>query len=338
MNSKLKQILQYRLSLLAGLLLFWWVFKDLSIAEIWQAIKNADYSWILITYVLTMIAHYIRAYRWNLLLKQTGNTVSNGEAYLALLAGYGANLAVPRMGEIMRCTILRTRQKVSFDTSLGTVVAERLFDFICLIFLLCVLIVWQYDILFEYIQGILSSFINKKLSALELLFWFLGIVAIGALLFFFIRQKINNYLNQSQHPVVIKAKDFIKGVRVGFFSVLDLQNKWAFIASTAAIWILYYFMAYLIFFSLPATISLSPGAGLAILVMGAIGIAAPVQGGIGAYHWTVSQTLLLYGISETDGKVFAALAHASQFVLTIAFSLVSFGIILLIKPKNHDIN
>ncbi|MDB5258131.1 MAG: hypothetical protein JWM14_2826 [Chitinophagaceae bacterium] len=336
MNSKLKQILQYGLSLVVGLVLLWYVFRNEDIGEIWKAIKSADYSWILITYVLSMIAHYIRAYRWNLLLKQTGNHVSTGEAFLALLAGYGANLIVPRMGEIMRCTILRTRQKISFDTSLGTVVAERLFDFICLIFLLCATIIWQYDILFEFTQRTLSGFINKKLSAQELLYWLLGGVFVFLLLFFFIRQKINNYLRQSQHPVVTKAKDFIKGVRVGFFSVLDLPNKWAFILSSVAIWVLYYFMAYFIFFSLPATASLSMGAGLAILVMGAIGIAAPVQGGIGAYHWIVSQTLLLYGISETNGKVFAALANASQVALTIAFSLVSFAIILLVKPKVHD--
>ena len=78
------------------------------------------------------------------------------------------------------------------------------------------------------------------------------------------------------------------------------------------------------------------GAGLAILVMGAFGVAAPVQGGIGAYHWIVSQTLLLYGIGETDGKTYATLAHASQMVFTIFFSLVSFAIILLIKPKTDD--
>jgi hypothetical protein len=97
-------------------------------------------------------------------------------------------------------------------------------------------------------------------------------------------------------------------------------------------------MAYLIFFSLPATASLSMGAGLAILVMGAFGIAAPVQGGIGAYHWIVSQTLFLYGIGETDGKTYATLAHASQMAFTIMFSLISFAVILFIKPKTNDVN
>lgn len=303
---------------------------------IWLSIKSADYSWVLITYVLTLIAHFARAYRWNLLLKQTGYRVTNGEAFLALLAGYGANLVLPRAGEIVRCTLLKTRQKVSFDTSLGTVVAERLFDLICLVFLLTVTIFWQYDILFAFTQKILSGFVSDKVSFQQILYILLGIAVISVFLFFFIRQKIQAYLEKSQHPAVTKIRDFIKGVKVGFFSVLQLPSKWAFLLSSVVIWVCYFFMAYLIFFSLPATSSLTMGAGLAILVMGAFGVAAPVQGGIGAYHWIVSQTLLLYGIGETDGKTYATLAHASQMVFTILFSLVSFAIILLVKPKTND--
>lgn len=338
MNSKLKQILQYGGSLALGIFLLWYVFKDEDIKEIWHSIKSADYSWVIITYVLTLVAHFARAYRWNLLLKQTGYRVSNGEAFLALLAGYGANLVLPRAGEIVRCTILRTRQKVSFDTSLGTVVAERLVDLIFLVFLFTLTIFWQYDILFGFTQKILSGFVSDKISMKEILYLLAGISVVSILLFFFIHQKITLYIEQSQHPAVTKIRDFLKGAKVGFFSVLQLPNKWAFILSSVVIWVCYFFMAYLIFFSLPGTSSLGMGAGLAILVMGAFGIAAPVQGGIGAYHWIVSQTLLLYGIGETDGKTYATLAHASQMAFTIVFSLVSFAIILLIKPKNNDIN
>ncbi|MBC7485753.1 MAG: flippase-like domain-containing protein [Cytophagaceae bacterium] len=338
MNSKLKQILQYGLSLVAGLVLLWLFFRKEDMGAIWLSIKSADYSWVLITYALTLIAHFARAYRWNLLLKQTGYKVSNGEAFLALLAGYGANLVLPRAGEIVRCTILRTRQKVSFDTSLGTVVAERLVDLICLVFLFTLAIFWQYDILFGFTQKIISGLVSEKISMQEILYWVLGLAVVNIFLFFFIRQKIKNYLKQSQHPAVTKIRDFIKGVKVGFFSVLELPSKWAFLLSTIVIWVSYFFMAYLIFFSLPATSSLGMGAGLAILVMGAFGIAAPVQGGIGAYHWIVSQTLLLYGIGETAGKTYATLAHASQMAFTILFSLVSFALILLIKPKTDDLN
>jgi uncharacterized protein (TIRG00374 family) len=335
-NSKLKQGIQYGLSLVVGLVLLWLFFRKENMGEIWQAIKNADYSWVFITYALTMVAHFARAYRWNLLIKQTGYAVSNREAFLALLAGYGANLVLPRMGEIVRCTILRRRQKVSFDTGIGTVVAERLFDLICLILLLTATIFWQYDILFEFTQSILSGFISNKNSLVVIAYFILGFLLLLFFAFLTLRQKIRLYLAQSQHPLITKGKDFLKGAKVGFLSVLQLPNKTAFLLSTIVIWISYYFMAYFIFFSLPATANLAMGAGLAILVMGAFGIAAPVQGGIGAYHWIVSQTLLLYGVSETDGKTYATLAHASQMLLTIFFSLVSFAIILLTTPKSHD--
>ncbi len=336
MSNKPKQFLQYGLSFLLGLVILYYVFRNEDITQIWYDIQHANYVWIGITYIISMFAHYTRAYRWNLLIKQTGQKVSNGEAYLALLAGYGANLVLPRMGELTRCAVLKKRQHISFDTTLGTVVAERLFDFICLLFIMVATVIWQYDILFEFIQHLLAGLVSKQQDIANILYTIGSIMGFMLLGLFLLRNKIMALYNRSQHRFMVKIRSFVRGVAEGIYSIYRMPDKIAFLFSTFLIWLCYYFMAYLIFFALPSTSSLAMGAGMSILVMGAFGIAAPVQGGIGAYHWIVSQTLLLYGISESDGKTYATLAHASQMILTIVFSLVSYAIIILKLPKTDD--
>lgn len=336
MSNKPKQFLQYGLSFLVGLIILYFVFRNEDITQIWHDIQHANYGWIAITYIISLLAHYTRAYRWNLLIKQTGQKVSNGEAYLALLAGYGANLILPRMGELTRCAVLKKRQQVSFDTTLGTVVAERLFDFICLLFIMMVTVIWQYDILFDFIQQLLSGLVSKQHQVTTILYLMAGVLGLGLAGLFLFREKLLALYHRSENGFMLKIRSFVRGLAEGIYSIYRMPDKIAFLFSTFLIWVCYFFMAYLIFFALPSTSSLAMGAGMSILVMGAFGIAAPVQGGIGAYHWIVSQTLLLYGISESDGKTYATLAHASQMILTILFSLVSYAIIILKSPKTDD--
>ena len=52
-----------------------------------------------------------------------------------------ANMAVPRLGEVLKCTILAKYEKVPAEKIIGTIVAERAFDVVSLgtIFLLALI-------------------------------------------------------------------------------------------------------------------------------------------------------------------------------------------------------
>ena len=331
MSKALKQRLQYGVSFLLGVILMYYVFRNENLTQIWNDIKNANYYWVFATYVITFFAHYLRAYRWNLLIQQSGSKIKTSEAFLGLLAGYGANLVLPRMGEITRCAVVSKRQNISFDTTLGTVVAERLFDFISLVLLMVITVVWQYDVLYQFITTLISQLLGKMpTSSIIILVVVLSLLLVACI---FIWKKM---IQHSNNLFLIKIKSFLQGLGKGVVSIIEMPNKIPFLISTISIWVCYFLMTYLIFLALPSTSHLAWGAGLSVLVMGAFGIAAPVQGGIGAYHWIVSQTLLLYGLSESTGKTYATLAHASQMALTIVFSLICFSIIAFLKPKNHD--
>jgi hypothetical protein len=77
-------------------------------------------------------------------------------------------------------------------------------------------------------------------------------------------------------------------------------------------------------------------AALFLLVAGGFGMSAPVPGGIGAYHFLVSQGLMLYGLSQSEGLTFATMIHSLQILLIIVMALVS--LFLLIPNKKGTID
>lgn len=62
-------------------------------------------------------------------------------------------------------------------------------------------------------------------------------------------------------------------------------------------------------------------------------MAAPVQGGIGAYHWIIQNGLILYGLTIQEGRTFATIVHSSQMVMIIVVGLISFFIVILFLQK-----
>ena len=66
-----------------------------------------------------------------------------------------------------------------------------------------------------------------------------------------------------------------------------------------------------------------PIVGLAVLVIGSLGMVAPVQGGIGAYHFCVQMCMSLYGESKELGLSFAFIGHTAQTLLVIVVGVVS---------------
>jgi len=73
-----------------------------------------------------------------------------------------------------------------------------------------------------------------------------------------------------------------------------------------------------------------------VLVAGGIGMSAPVQGGIGAYHLLVSQGLMLFGLSQQDGLAFATLMHTSQIIVVILFGSISLLLLFLGNKKKAE--
>jgi uncharacterized membrane protein YbhN (UPF0104 family) len=113
-----------------------------------------------------------------------------------------------------------------------------------------------------------------------------------------------------------------------------MKNTGWFIFHTFFMWFLYFLMTWVCFFCLDATSHLDVKAGMFILVVGGLGMSAPVQGGIGAYHYIVSQGLQLFNVSSTDGIVYATLVHTTQTIIVVVLGLYAMLMLFLIKKRS----
>ena len=311
--------------------LLYYVFRGWDLGDVVDRFKSVNYYWVLLSVFLSIISHVLRAYRWNLLLEPVGYySLSTYRTFKAVMIGYITNLVAPRLGEITRCGVLKRTDGVNMSASIGTVVAERLFDFLGLLSLIVLALTLEFDRLSNFF----ASFINDKLGGVNMtsgklsLVLIIGfILAVGMFALWWFREQIK------RKPFYYKLRSFIREMINGFTSVLRLKKRRGFWLSTIFIWVLYYVMAYVLFFSVESTSHLGLTAGLSVLIMGGLGMSAPVQGGFGTYHIFVGSILLTYGIAEKDGFFFATLVHTSQTLSVMIFGGISLLLTLPTKKK-----
>lgn len=252
----------------------------------------------------------------------------------SLMVGYLANLAVPRLGEVSRCGSLSKAEKIPFNSLLGTVIVERVIDVICLLICLLLTAFVEYDRVGNFLVDSIINPITVKVNQSLQSVMFISVaaiilVALAGTIFWFVKKS-------RQAGAESKIMVMIKGLFDGLLSIGQLKRPLAFIFHTILIWIMYFLMAYLAFFALPSTSSLTWSAGMFILVVGGLGMSAPVQGGIGAYHLLVSQGLTLYGLSREDGLAFATMLHTSQMLIVIVLGSVSFLLLFFVNKNSAN--
>lgn len=321
----MKKILQYAISLTIAGGLLWYVFKDIDLSTMVGQFKKANYWWIVVSGFAAIIAHLSRAVRWKMLMEPLGYNPSNFRTLLAVLIGYFANFIMPRMGEVSKCGSLQKTDNIPFEKSFGTVVAERIFDLISLLVLLALNLLLEFGRLKEFFVEQFSEKIPLVIGILVAL----PLLGFAGVYFF---KKYQDRLVQKS-AFLKKVIHFMNGLLDGLLSIKKLKSPGLFIAYTVLIWVAYYFSAYVLFFSIPETSHLGPLAGLTVLVIGSLGMAAPAQGGIGPFHFLVGNILVLYGLTKEAGITLATFIHGSQMLLLLFLGAISFLITLFLKPK-----
>lgn len=267
-----------------------------------------------------ILSHLSRAYRWKYLLSPLGYQPRFINSALAVLIAYIANLGIPRSGEILRATTLSSYEKIPFEKTFGTIVAERLVDLLILIGFVLTALVLQFDI----IWSILSE---KKISPLQILIG-LAFVIIGYI-------ALKKLFALSQNPLLIRIKNFFWGLAEGVMSLKNMPNKGLFIGHTLFIWLMYLAMFYVIKWTVPETASLGMNAMLPAFVVGGLAISA-TNGGIGIYPFSVALVLAAFNISNESGLAFGWIMWTSQTLMIIVFGSLSFFVLPLVNRQQKD--
>lgn len=332
MGKKILGLLKYLLFLGLGIFLLWLTLRKSN----WQEIKNdiitANFIYLIPATIMLLVSHLSRAVRWKILMEPMGYKPSLINTFLAVMIGYWANLAVPRLGEVLKCTILGRYEKVPADKLVGTIVAERAFDVASLIIVLSLTIGIQYDLIGQYANDMLGSIFHNKagnVSYVRILLT-LGIIA-------FVLFMIGLLLKRLAHfSFVHKIKSFIKGILQGLTSVKNIKNKGWFFFHTVLIWVLYLLSTYMGFFAMKDMSQYGIKVAFSALSFGSLGMIVPSPGGIGSYQYAIQQVLLLYGISAEKGLSLGMLIWFAQTGIVIIFGTLSFIMLPVINRIKNE--
>lgn len=315
-----------------GLLLFWLVYKDQPLEEIVAALKKADYFWIGLSLFLSLLSHISRAIRWNLLIEPLGYYPRLHNSFFAVMTMYISNMAIPRSGEIARCSVLKRYEKVPVSQSFGTVVTERIFDMIMLGFLFLIVLFTQMKKVLEFVQNNPDVKNNvQTLFTIQHLIVFIIVLVFFVVLLFLFRSKF------AENKIFRKIKELFISFTSGLLTVWRMKKKWQFIFHSIFIWIMYFLMIYVVFQSFEFTKHLGIMTGLTVFVMSSLGMVAPSPGGIGTWHFMAIETLILYGIQKyPDANAFAFAAHGAMTLFILILGLISIVLLPIVNKSENS--
>ncbi len=323
MNKRLRTIFQYGFFLGLGIFLVWWSVKDLTSDDkslIKASLKTAKYWLFIPVFCILFLSHLFRAMRWKLLIEPLGYKPSVANTFFAVMIGYLANQAVPRLGEVLKCTVLARYEKIPADKLIGTIILERVIDAVSLLLVFGITLVIQPDIYSQLIDTIFNSKKagggHKTISSSLVLMILAGLIII--LLAIWMIKKKKNFKD-----LVLLFRRIGRSIWQGLSAIQHLKKRWLFIILTTCIWALYLAGGYMGFMALKETQQFGINEAFTVLSAGSIGMIA-TPGGIGAYAYLLQKTMEVYGLNEGIALAFGWILWLAQTSVILIGGLFSF--------------
>lgn len=304
-----------------GLGLFWLAMQGVEDPEaLKRDMRSAQWWGIAASFVMGYLAIVSRGLRWNLLLAPMGHRPSPGRSVHAVAFSYFANAFVPRSGEVARCAALNQTDDIPVDQLLGTVITERVVDFVMLFGLVGFALVTNFD-------AFLALMVEAQLPATPTLV-VAGVLALGgAVALWWLSQQ------RGKSGLVGKLATFLQGIGTGIKSVLAMEKRGLFLAHTFFIWVMYFLMSYVLFKAIPAVSTLGLTDAVLVMVAGGFGMVLPAPGGIGSYHWAVSLGFAAVGFSGDVGFAVANVVWLTQTAMIVATGGLGYVMLFLHRMR-----
>ena len=334
MQKRLISLLKFGVFFGLGIFLVWWSVHKLSdkdYAEFINALKTANYYLLIPVFFILIASHLSRAVRWKILMNAMGYNPRLSNTFSAVMVGYLANFAFPRLGEVLKCTILGKYEKVPPDKLVGTILVERAVDLISFLIIIIISLLTQAKVVGAFAKEKLDTYFfsqNKEIAIIKLI----GVILIILAAIFILKFIFKKYLHIK---LVQRIKNIFIGIKVGLLSVRNLQNKWLFILHSIFIWACYLGGTYIGFFAIKETSVLPLLAAFPVLVFGTVATMI-TPGGIGLYPVFLMEAMLLYKVPESFGTANGWLQWSAQFIITLVVGFICLLILPYInKPKNE---
>ena len=322
--------MKYAVSASLAFVLLYFSFRDVEWADFMEGLKSCRWEFILLSMVSGSFAFWLRAVRWRKLLLPIDSSITRTTAFNGINIGNISNFVFPRIGEFIRCGVITRRsepvspddpehKKASYDKVLGTVVLERSWELLVMLLLLAVVVVGGFNRFGGFFVEQIWTPMAQRLDFS--IWWIVAVLVLAGVAGCYALWRYRD-----TNPVFSKVWGIFRGILQGFASCLKMDRKWMFFAYTAFIWMTYWLMAASTVWAAPFLSELDLIDALFLSLVGGLGFAVPVPGGIGAFHFIISLALsAIYGIPTELGIIYATLSHTSQAITQIFFGAGSYA-------------
>ena len=330
-------ILKYIASLSFAGLIIYILFRNQDPVALVEKISEVDFGWVILSMIFGGWAYVNRGLRWIVLIDALGYKSSKINSVSAVSVGYFTNMFIPRAGEISRCTALNKVEKIPVDKLFGTILVERVLDFVFLIILFLLILILKFDLILQFFTelGLQSS--GSVTSSSTKYYVLVAVLLFFCLAYYLLKKWIVTTIFYE------KITEFIDGLKEGFKSINKMKRKSFFWFHTFSIWIMYFLMTYVCFQAIPETSHLSISDGLFLLVLGGIGMVIPTPGGVGSYHAIVMIGLSVLGVGtivlsengdpSNPALLFPTIVHIAQTLVAIIMGFIGLLVLFMSKKK-----
>ena len=319
MKETIKKTLKYLISISLAAVLLWFSFKEVEWSDFVSELESCRWGFILISMAAGAFAFWLRGLRWRQLLQPIDSSISRITTFNGINIGNISNFVFPRIGEFIRCGVITRRSSATYDKVLGTVVLERGWELLVMLMMLAVVVVGGFE---KFGDFFVQQIWEPMASRLDIsLWWALAVLAVCGFAGIWLIWRL-----RETNRFCAKVWGIFSGLIQGFSSCLRMERKWLFFAYTLLIWMVYWLMAATTVWAAPFLDHLTIIDALFLSLVGGLGFAVPVPGGIGAFHFIISLALMgVYDVPMETGIVYATLSHTSQAVTQIIFGLGSYA-------------
>ena len=325
MGNTLQKVAKVLLPLLLGGAILYWMYRDSDFGQIKYALLHEmDWTWMLLSLPFGITAQMCRGFRWRQALAPLGEHARLSTSVNAIFLSYAASLVIPRMGEFLRCGVLKRYDNVTFAKSLGTVVTERAVDSVVVLLITLITFLLQIPVFHHFFNttGTRIDVILGRFTTTGYIVTFICLLAALVLIAILVRKM----------DIGHKVKDTASNLWQGIISIHNVDNIPLYLAHTIGIWLSYFIHFYLTFFCFSETQSLGVGCALVAFVVGSIAVIVPTPNGAGPWHFSVKTMLILYGVTSDMALMFVLIVHFIQTMLVVVLGIMAWVALALTRP------
>ncbi|MDR1739030.1 MAG: flippase-like domain-containing protein [Candidatus Symbiothrix sp.] len=316
----MKKILKIAIPLALGLLILFLLYRKTDFRALWSDIQTANWLLLSVGVTFCLIANLMRGLRWELLIRSLDYHPRRANILYAIMGNYAINFAIPRAGEIWRCSIIYQKDKIPLTKLVETLLIDRISDVFMMAPIIVIAILLNIPVFSQHLHEFQApDFLTSWQLYVGLVI--AALIGVSALILFkdnwFVR-KINTVISTMRKDVKI---------------LLLMPHKTVFMLYSIGIWSCYIISFCFACSAFAFTAHIGFAAILFVFVMGSISMMIPSNGGLGPWQAATVFGLVAFAVNQEQAIAFATATFTFQSLWLVLCGL--FGIIMLSATKDN---